>query len=288
MVAPQRPFPLAEEPTEHAARAVAPDKIDCPHALRFPQDRRRDRRLLRLPQSLFAAGAAAGARPRVRRRRGRDQHHHDRERARHRADRAVHRRARRRAGPQARHHRRDAGGGGADGGRRFRRRRAGADRLALRAGPAAAADLRRHRRLYRRRVAAARRSPASPASTSRARASAASAAASCPACSPISSAGAAPSWCSPRCRSPARSTVALLLPREKDFVRSEGLGASARQMLRHLRNPQLARDLCDRLRRAVQLHRGVHLCELPPRRGRPTASPRRCSARSSSPTWSAP
>jgi predicted MFS family arabinose efflux permease len=33
--------------------------------------------------------------------------------------------------------------------------------------------------------------------------------------------------------------VALLLPREKSFVRSEGLGASARQMLRHLRNPQL-------------------------------------------------
>ena len=33
--------------------------------------------------------------------------------------------------------------------------------------------------------------------------------------------------------------VALLLPREKSFVRSEGLGASARQMLRHLKNPQL-------------------------------------------------
>ncbi len=33
--------------------------------------------------------------------------------------------------------------------------------------------------------------------------------------------------------------VALLLPREKNFVRSEGLAASARQMLRHLRNPQL-------------------------------------------------
>jgi YNFM family putative membrane transporter len=33
--------------------------------------------------------------------------------------------------------------------------------------------------------------------------------------------------------------VALLLPREKRFVRSEGLGASARQMLRHLKNPQL-------------------------------------------------
>jgi predicted MFS family arabinose efflux permease len=33
--------------------------------------------------------------------------------------------------------------------------------------------------------------------------------------------------------------VAALLPRERGFVRSEGLGASARQMLRHLRDPQL-------------------------------------------------
>src|ERR1700687_2662599 len=33
--------------------------------------------------------------------------------------------------------------------------------------------------------------------------------------------------------------LTLLLPREKGFVRSQGLGASARQMLRHLRNPQL-------------------------------------------------
>jgi predicted MFS family arabinose efflux permease len=33
--------------------------------------------------------------------------------------------------------------------------------------------------------------------------------------------------------------VAALLPRERAFVRSEGLGASVRQMLRHLRNPQL-------------------------------------------------
>jgi len=33
--------------------------------------------------------------------------------------------------------------------------------------------------------------------------------------------------------------LALLLPREKNFVRSEGLAASARQMLRHLKNPQL-------------------------------------------------
>jgi YNFM family putative membrane transporter len=34
-------------------------------------------------------------------------------------------------------------------------------------------------------------------------------------------------------------TLALLLPREKGFVRSEGLAASARQILQHLRNPQL-------------------------------------------------
>ena len=34
-------------------------------------------------------------------------------------------------------------------------------------------------------------------------------------------------------------TLALLLPREKGFVRSQGLAASARQMLRHLKNPQL-------------------------------------------------
>lgn len=33
--------------------------------------------------------------------------------------------------------------------------------------------------------------------------------------------------------------ILFLLPREKKFVRSEGFGASAAQMLRHLRNPQL-------------------------------------------------
>jgi predicted MFS family arabinose efflux permease len=33
--------------------------------------------------------------------------------------------------------------------------------------------------------------------------------------------------------------VALLLPREKRFVRAAGIGGSARQMLRHLRNPRL-------------------------------------------------
>jgi MFS transporter, YNFM family, putative membrane transport protein len=33
--------------------------------------------------------------------------------------------------------------------------------------------------------------------------------------------------------------VAALLPRERGFVRSEGIGASVRQMLRHLKDPQL-------------------------------------------------
>jgi len=33
--------------------------------------------------------------------------------------------------------------------------------------------------------------------------------------------------------------VAFVLPREKNFVKSDGLGASARQMLAHFRNPQL-------------------------------------------------
>src|SRR6266704_5388772 len=37
----------------------------------------------------------------------------------------------------------------------------------------------------------------------------------------------------------AAGTLALLLPREKGFVRSHGLSASTRQMLRHLKNPQL-------------------------------------------------
>jgi len=37
----------------------------------------------------------------------------------------------------------------------------------------------------------------------------------------------------------AAIVVALLLPRERSFVRSQGLAASARQMLRHLKNPQL-------------------------------------------------
>ena len=37
----------------------------------------------------------------------------------------------------------------------------------------------------------------------------------------------------------AAIVILIILPREKKFVRSEGFGASLRQMLRHLRNPQL-------------------------------------------------
>ena len=37
----------------------------------------------------------------------------------------------------------------------------------------------------------------------------------------------------------AALAVAVLLPRERNFVRSESLTASFRQMLQHLRNPQL-------------------------------------------------
>jgi MFS transporter, YNFM family, putative membrane transport protein len=33
--------------------------------------------------------------------------------------------------------------------------------------------------------------------------------------------------------------ILLILPRERKFVRSEGFGASARQMVKHLRNPQM-------------------------------------------------
>ncbi len=53
------------------------------------------------------------------------------------------------------------------------------------------------------------------------------------------SAGAPASWRSPPSRLPAPIAVALLLPHERKFVRSEGLLASARQMLAHFRNGQL-------------------------------------------------
>ena len=59
--------------------------------------------------------------------------------------------------------------------------------------------------------------------------------------------------------------VSLTLTRERKFVRSGGLAASLRQMLRHLRDRRLIATYRDRLRRAVQLHCHVHLCELPSR-----------------------
>ena len=46
-------------------------------------------------------------------------------------------------------------------------------------------------------------------------------------------------WCSPLITLAAAAAVAVLLPRERHFVRSESLAASLRQMLLHLRNPQL-------------------------------------------------
>ena len=56
--------------------------------------------------------------------------------------------------------------------------------------------------------------------------------------------------------------VAKILPRERNFVRSEGLLASGKQMVRHLRESKAARDLCGRLRNAVQFRRAVHLHQL--------------------------
>ena len=138
--------------------------------------------------------------------------------------------------------------------------------VALRAGPVAAADLRRHGRLYRRRMAAARRSPASPASTSPARASAASRAASSPAS--LADLDRLARRLPDARRDDARrraSSVALLLPREKRFVRSEGLGASARQMLRHLRNPQLLATYAVGFGVLFNFIADLHLCELPSR-----------------------
>ena len=79
----------------------------------------------------------------------------------------------------------------------------------------------------------------SPASTSPDQASADSAAASFPACCTISSAGAGRFLALAGLSLAGAVVVALLLPKETGFVRSQGLGASVRQMLRHLKNPQL-------------------------------------------------
>ena len=122
---------------------------------------------------------------------------------------------------------------------RFRAEPARADLLALRAGPGAAADLHRRGRLYRRGMAARARRPASPASTWRRRAVGGF-------CGRFFSGLLADTigWRNGFLAFAAVTfacglAVAAILPRERNFVRSEGLAASARQMLGHLRNPRL-------------------------------------------------
>ncbi len=56
--------------------------------------------------------------------------------------------------------------------------------------------------------------------------------------------------------------VAFLLPHERKFVRSAGLLASGKQMLRAFAQPAAGRDLRGRLRRAVQFHRDFYLRQL--------------------------
>src|SRR4029077_3187123 len=71
--------------------------------------------------------------------------------------------------------------------------------------------------------------------------------------------------------------VALLLPKETGVVRSQGLGASVRQMLRHLKNPQLLATYAigfGVLFNFIAVFTYVTIS--PPR---PMTSPRRCSAR---------
>jgi len=64
------------------------------------------------------------------------------------------------------------------------------------------------------------------------------------------------------------------------------LGASGAGRCCGLRN-RSCRHLCDGFRRALQLHRGSHLCELPSRRAALSVSSA-CSARIFVTTWSAP
>ena len=148
------------------------------------------------------------------------------------------------------------------------------------AGPAAAADLRRHRRLYRRRMAARRGAGrrrhlhrrVEPRRILR----------------PLRSRRARRSHRLARRISRARGPVA-------GRRRHRGAAAAAGERVRALRGARrlgaadaaaseesaASRDLRDRLRRPVQLHRRVHLCELPSRRPALSTSPRPCSARSS-------
>jgi hypothetical protein len=56
--------------------------------------------------------------------------------------------------------------------------------------------------------------------------------------------------------------VAFLLPRERRFVRSEGLLASSRQMLGPFSQQPAGRDVRRRFRRAVQFHLHLHVHQL--------------------------
>jgi hypothetical protein len=73
-------------------------------------------------------------------------------------------------------------------------------------------------------------------------------------------------------------TVIVLLPREKQFVRAANLKASLKADDPASAQSRTGRDLRHRLRRPVQFHRDLHLCQLPsgrtplqsvPRRARP-------------------
>ena len=174
---------------------------------------------------------------RIRRQRRRDQRiDHRRDRG-DRAHCAVHRRARRCSRPQTTDHGFDVCHRGADADHEFRVKRAATRVLALRSGDAAAADLHRHCRLYRRRMAAGRGDPGRRALYFGIELSAAFAAGSFPASSPTCSTGGPPSPPSRCSRSPSHR-VAVMLPRERHFVRSAGLPLVTADA-RHLRNPRL-------------------------------------------------
>ena len=168
----------------------------------------------------------------------------------------------------------------------LRRQRAAARVLALRPGAAGAADLHRRGRLYRRRMAAGRRRRASPAFTL----SGASIGGFCGRFIP----GILTDVIGWRA---AIQVVALFTLDRRDHRRADAARASgsscapaafwlrSRYMLRHLRDRAADRDLCHRLRRAVQLHRHLHLCEFPSRGAALSRFRRRCLAPCSSLIW---
>ncbi len=94
-------------------------------------------------------------------------------------------------------------------------------------------------RLYRRRVAGGARSPASPASTSPGRASAGSAAASCTGVLADLIGWRGAFLALARSRSPARSRWRRCCRASATSCAPKGSPPRLRQMLRHLRNPQL-------------------------------------------------